>query len=302
MAGCLLFGACSSLPNPPDEVFDRRNEASRYLEAGNRFFRDARYDIALDFYVQALSSAEALDDAERQVTALNSIGRTFFLAGEADRADDFYNKAWSRAERSANPFLILQTANNISELKISRGEPALAMETYRKALDATGKEASTSVELAVLYHNMGACLRDTGDFTGARENAARAADMNRSARRFTELASNYYLFSSIDFRENRLDSARENALTALHYDKRMENSLGIAQDLLALGNIEEKAGNIPEAHEAYKRSFFAYRSLQHTGGMQKSLERLIPTSQRLNLTEETEQYREAYGQLQAKTE
>ena len=69
-------------------------------------------------------------------------------------------------------------------------------------------------------------------------------------------------------------------------------------DLLALGSIEEKAGNIMVAHTTYKRAFLAYRSLQHVVGMQSSLLKLINSAQALNLKEETEQYREAYGQLQ----
>ena len=302
IAVCVLCGACSSLPGPPDEVFDRHNQAARDLEAGNRYFREARYDIALEFYTLALDSAEALDDGEGQVTALNSIGKTFFLAGEKDKAGDYYTRAWSRAENSGNPLAILQTANNIGELEISRGESAKALDSYRKALDAGGKEASKTVELAVLYHNMGACLRDRGDFAVARENVERAAGMNRSAKRFSELASNYYMLSSIAFRENNFDAARQYALEALDYDKRMENSLGIAQDLLALGSIEEKTGETARAHDAYKRAFFVYRSLQHAGGMRRSLEKLMLTSQTLNLKEETEQYREAYGHLQTKTE
>jgi tetratricopeptide (TPR) repeat protein len=301
MAGLALLGACSSLPDTPEEVFEKRNQASRNLEAGNRYFREARYNEALEFYQLSLDSSRAIDDAEGQVTALNSLGKTFFLAGENDKAADYYDRALTLAQGSALPVLILQSANNIAELQMRRGESAKALFTCREALETGGKEASGTVELAVLYHNMGACLRDEGEFAAARGCVEQAADMNRSAKRFSELASNYYMLSSIAFRENRLDAAQEAALAALDYDKRMENSLGIAQDLLALGTIAQKAGNAAQAHEAYKRSFLAYRALEYVNGMRRSLEKLIATSQTLNLKKETEQYREAYGQLQPET-
>jgi tetratricopeptide (TPR) repeat protein len=154
------------------------------------------------------------------------------------------------------------------------------------------------VELAVLYHNMGAGLRNTREFSEALSCVQKAADLNHPAKRFSELASNYYLLSSINFRQDKFEEAKGNALAALDYDKRMENSLGIAQDLLALGSIEEKAGNASEAHDAYKRSFLAYRSMGVVPGMRNSLEKLIAASAALNLNEEEAQYREAYRQLQ----
>jgi tetratricopeptide (TPR) repeat protein len=301
-AAGLLCAACSSAPDThPDEVFDKRNQAARNLEAGNRYFREARYNEALEFYQLSLDAYIALDEAGGQVTALNSIGKVFFLAGEDDKALDYYNRALALAQKHGGSIPLLQSANNIGEFELRRGGSGMALEIYRKTLEDERVSNSDSVELAVLYHNMGAFLRDTGEFSEALGSVRKAADMNRSEKRFTELAANYYLLSSIYFRQDLLEEARENALAALDYDKRMENSLGIAQDLLALGSIARKAGNTAEAHDNYKRSFFAYRSSGYVRGMRNSLERLIETSAQLNLEKEEEQYREAYGQLQSKS-
>jgi tetratricopeptide (TPR) repeat protein len=147
---------------------------------------------------------------------------------------------------------------------------------------------------------MGVVLRNQGDFAAAVTQAQKAADMNRKAKRFEELAANYYLLASIYFRQDKLAEAQANAETALEYDKKMENSLGIAQDLLALGAIAEKAGKTAEAHDIYKRSFLVYRSLRYVPGMIRCLEKLITGAETLNLKEETERYREAYAQLQTK--
>ena len=298
--GLVFLGACSSAPDPPQEVYDKHNQAARNLEAGNRYFREAQYNQALEFYQLALEASRAVDNAEGQVTALNSIGKTFFLAGEEEKAAAYYEQAQVLAEKSDSPVLILQCANNTGELYMRRGEISAAREIYRKALAAAESGAKGSPELAVLYHNMGACLREAGELSEARGFAEKAAAMNRDAKHFTELAANHYLLASIYFRENKLPEARENALAALDYDKRMENSLGIAQDLLALGSITEKAGAAAEAHDAYKRAFLAYRALAYVPGMRRSLEKLIDSSEALNLKEETEQYREAYGKLQPK--
>ncbi|MDR1626222.1 MAG: tetratricopeptide repeat protein [Spirochaetia bacterium] len=301
-AAGLLLAACSSAPDPhPDEVFDRRNQAARNLEAGNRYFRDARHSEALEFYQLSLEAYIALDEAEGQVTALNSIGKVFFLAGEDDKALDYYTRALALARRRGGAIALLQSANNIAESELRRGGSGQALGIYREILEDGRTGDSGAAELAVLYHNMGAFLRDTEKFPEALDSVQKAVDMNRFEKRFTELAANHYLLSSIYFRQNLLGEARENALAALDYDKRMENSLGIAQDLLALGSIAQKAGDTEEAHDSYKRAFLAYRSTGYARGMRNSLEKLIDTSAKLNLEKEEKQYREAYGQLQPKT-
>jgi tetratricopeptide (TPR) repeat protein len=300
-AAGLLLAACSSAPDlHPDEVFDKRNQAARNLEAGNRYFREARHNEALEFYQLSLDTYIALDETEGQVTALNSIGKVFFLAGEDNKALDYYTRALALAHRHGGAIPLLQSANNIAELELRGGGARQALEIYREILKDDGVAGSEAVELAVLYHNMGAFLRDRQEFPQALDSVRKAADMNRFEKRFTQLAANYYLLSSIYFRQNLLAEARENALAALDYDKRMENSLGIAQDLLALGSIAQKAGGTEEAHENYKRAFLAYRSNGYVRGMRNSLEKLIDTSAKLNLEKEEKQYREAYGQLQSK--
>ncbi|MDR1179679.1 MAG: tetratricopeptide repeat protein [Spirochaetales bacterium] len=301
-AAGLVCAACSSVPDAhPEEVFEKRNQAARNLESGNRYFREARYNEALEFYRLSLDAYTALDETGGRIRALNSIGKVFFLAGEDDKALDYYNRALALSRGYDDPVSLLQSANNIGEFELRRGNSGRALTIYREALEDERVSDSMLVELAILYHNMGAFLRDTGEYEEALGCVRKAADMNRAEKRFTELAANYYLFSSIYFRQNLLDQARENAFAALDYDRRMENSLGIAQDLLALGSIAQKAGDTGEAHNSYKRAFLAYRANGYVRGMRTSLEKLIDTSTRLNLEEEEKQYREAYGQLQPKT-
>jgi tetratricopeptide (TPR) repeat protein len=302
------FAACSSAPPAPDAVFEKRNQASRNLESGNRHFREARYAEALEFYALALDGYTAMDDSEGRVTALNSIGKVFFLSGDVparaggvgntERAFSSYREAYSLAKRLESPRFVLQSANNLAEVHIRRGENAAALELLEDTLGQRGVRDFSSLELAVLYHNTALVLRNLERYGEALEAAMRARDMNRGAKRFGELASNYYIMSSIYFRQGVLGEARGAAGSALEYDKRMENSLGIAEDLLALGSIEEKGGDVSAAYDMYKRAFLVYRSLKYAAGLSRALEKLFLAAENLNLREEAESYREAYEQLQ----
>jgi tetratricopeptide (TPR) repeat protein len=293
-AAVLLAGAaCSSAPPPKEEIFEKRNQAARYLEFGNRYFRDAMFDQALRFYDLAREYYASLDDREGQTVSLNSIGKVRFLAGDPDGAMEEYRKALALAESTDRPDLLLQTSNNIGEVHIRRGENDEAAELFRKTLDRHEFRAAGSLELAVLYHNRGVVLRNLGDDEAALGEAEKAAAMNREAKRFEELASNHYLMSSVHLKREDHSEALRHAEIALEYDKKMENSLGIAQDLAAVGTIYEKTGKMEEAHDMYTRAFLVYRSLRYLPGMSLSLEALEAAAEKLDRKEDAKRYREA---------
>lgn len=300
-AALLLFAACSSAPKVKEEIFERRNQAARHLESGNRYFRDAQYEQALAFYELALDDYTALDDREGRVTAYNSIGKVHFLAGDLDLAMERYIAARELAESAGRPVLILQAVNNIGEVYLRRGQNDEAAELFRRILENHPVREVNSPELAVLYHNSGVVLRNQGRLDEAVAEAEKAVELNRSAKRFEELASNYYLVSSVYFRREAYPEALRYAELALEYDKRMENSPGIAQDLLAIGTIGERTGRTAEAHDMYKRAFLVYRSLSHGPGMIRGLEALIRTADKLELKEEAVLYREAREKLRIRT-
>jgi tetratricopeptide (TPR) repeat protein len=289
----VFFVSCSSAPPAKNEVFEKRNAAARYLEFGNRYFKDVQYDPALRFYELAAEYYASVDDQEGLVTAHNSIGKVHFIIGDLSTALNNYRKAYGIAESIKNSSLLLQSANNIGEVHIRRSENTEALEIFGKTLAAQDVQREETKELAVLYHNRGAVLRNIGRPDEALREAEKAQALNLSAKRFEELASNYYLMSSIYSRRGDFPEALKFAELALDYDKKMENSLGIAQDLTAIGIILEKMDKTSAAHDMYKRAFIVYRALRHIPGMMRTLEALESAAIKLGRPEEAEQYVEA---------
>jgi tetratricopeptide (TPR) repeat protein len=288
-----ILVSCSSAPPAKNEVFEKRNTAARYLEFGNRYFKDVQYDPALRFYELAAEFYASVDDQEGLVTAHNSIGKVHFINGNLSTALTNYRKSYEISESIKNASLLLQSANNIGEVHIRRAENAEALAIFEKTLSTRDVTREESKELAVLYHNRGAVLRNMGRTDEALGETEKARALNLAAKRFEELASNYYLLSSIHSRRGDFPEALKFAELALDYDKKMENSLGIAQDLTAIGIILDKMEKTSTAHDMYKRAFIVYRALRHIPGMARTLEALESTSIKLGQNEEAEQYLEA---------
>jgi len=294
------LAACSSAPPPKEEVFDQRNLATEYVEFGNKYYKQAQYDQAARFYQLASEYYAGVDAREGLVTANNSLGKVRLAFGDVDGALAYFRKAETLAAVVGKSELLLQCANNLGEISLRKGETKEALAIFEKALSSSAGQAEQSREKAVLLHNRAAALKAADRPDEAEAEIAKAQALNLGAKRYEELASNYYLLSSLHSKRKNFGEALKAAELALEYDKKMENSLGIAQDLTALGLILEKTGQTEPAYDMYKRSFLVYRAIQYVPGARKSLELLEATARKLNKNEEADQYLEAGKLLRSK--
>ena len=92
--------------------------------------------------------------------------------------------------------------------------------------------------------------------------------------------------------------ARESIDMALSFDKRVENSIGIAKDLFARGMIEEKAGDDEQAYRSYEKSLQVYQAMYLYRSAAAVLPYLISVAERLGRHSEAQRYRELEKQLQ----
>ena len=296
----VLFAACSSAPPPKEEIFDKRNLATEYIEFGNKYFKQAQYDQAARFYQLAEEYYSTVEGREGIVTAKNSLGKVRFAVGDLDGAMKLYREAEALAAVLGKPELVLQGINNIGEISLRKGAQKEALKEFEKGLSLAESSGSAGRERAILHHNYAAALKNSDRMDEAVLEIDKARTLNLAAKRYEELASNYYLLSSIHSKKKDYTEAIKTAELALEYDKKMENSLGIAQDLNALGLIMEKTNQTEAAYDMYKRSFLVYRALQYSPGVLRSLEVLEATARKLNKNEEANQYLEARNQLRSK--
>ncbi len=310
-AAALAFFSCSSAPPRSDTVTDVKQQASDDEVSGETYFRQGRYDLALQFFSNALSSNTSVDNATGIVRCSISIGQVYLATGRTDEAFDMFIKAREKARGLSVP-LFIDASISLGELYLRKDEPQKALSVFQDALSAGGSAAPgsgtagasqaagkgplTTERTGVLYHNIGAAYKGTGDLARALDWLGKALQNDLANKHFLEAAADYYMIASVYSKQGDYAAAERNAQAALDTDKKIENSPGIAQDLRALGLIARKKGDTAGAYDFFQRSYLVFSTLGMKAEMKKSLGELAEVADSLGRTDEARKYRAMLAQ------
>ncbi len=292
----LLILSCSSAPKKSDTVVTVKTQADIGSASGDAYFRQGRYDLALQFFTQSLSQYTSVDDAEGIVRSYNAIGKSYVALGSIDLAEDIFLRARERA-RGVSPSLLFDSSVNLAELYLAKGN-ATAARTMLQEADGMVFPGRRPAQTALLNHDLGTAEKNLGDSGKALEYFQLSLEMNLTNKDFAEAASDYYMIASVYSRDGRYDEALQNASTALSYDKRVESSPGIAKDLYALGLISAKKGDQGSAFDYFQRSYLVSTTLGFRDDMRKALAGLVTAADALGRTKDAETYRKALADLE----
>jgi tetratricopeptide (TPR) repeat protein len=292
----LVIVSCSSAPKRSDTVLTVKIQADQGSASGEAYFRQGRYDLALQFFTQSLSEYTSVDDGEGIVRSYNAIGKSYVALGSLDMAENIFIRARERAQ-GESPSLFFDSSINLGELYLAKGDAQAA----RTMLQETSKmpfPGRRSAQTALLYHDLGTAEKNLGNSVQALEYFERSLKTNLSNKYFAEAASDYYMIASVYSRDGKYDEALKNASLALSYDKQVESSPGIAKDLYALGLIAAKKGDQGSAFDYFQRSYLVSTTLGFKDDMKKALAGLIAAADALGKTADAEAYRKALADLE----
>lgn len=270
MLGALTLTACSSAPKRPAETFTNRNSAIAQLDLANQSVSKGDYPNAHIFLDEAWRLAIGTDDPSTRVSVLLARGNAWFNQNERDKADAVWEQALSEAEAAKNQTLV-------SAAKIYRARGTLAeglpSETVPPAERKTRAEKAKAVALAEMgslkgnqlytafaWKVIGLSEKELGNADAAIESIQKARAIHEKANYLEDAAYDWYLVASIHSRAERYTDARAALDAALAFDRRAENANGLALDWMAIGVIEEKAGNRDKAFTAYSRAADIFRA------------------------------------------
>ncbi len=290
-----IAAGCSSAPPPSNGVSTVKDQAAQDSAVGEGYYRQARYDLAIQFFLRALNGYTSVDDGEGVTRTYNLIGKTYLATSSLDQAEDMFVRARQRA-KGVSDSLLFDSSNNLGELYLARGDAARARDVLLEAL-ALPAGAQTPARTAIVYHNLGTAEKNLGEPAQALEYYGKSLQINLAQKLQAEAASDYYMIASVHSREGRFDEAVKNAELALAVDKRIENSPGIAEDLYALGLISTRRADSAAAFDYFQRSYMVYTTIGLKSGMRKALTHLVSTCDALGRTADGDTYRKALADL-----
>jgi tetratricopeptide (TPR) repeat protein len=289
-AAGLLCSACSSAPPKPEAATDVKNRAAEATEFGNQNYRQGRYELALNFFLQALEINISVDNEPGVIQSYASIGRAYMALDRMDLAEETLLKALPRAQARGDPELLFTAANNLGELYLKKGDPARAIQTFEQVL-ALPAGKLTPAETGVLDHNLGTAYKATGDLARAQELLEKSLAINLRGKLDEEAAADYYMLASVYSKQGDYNGARKNLLAALDLDKKIENSLGIAKDLNALGIVEGKSGDAEASFGYLQRAYLVYTTVGIAAETRRALAALVDAAEKAGRTGDAADYR-----------
>ena len=296
LAFCItLMVSCSSAPPKSDTVTAVRDQAAQNSGYAEAYFRQGRYDLALQFFTQSLNENTSIDNVEGITQSYVAIGKTYVAMGSLDMAEDILLRARERA-RGASPSLLFISSSSLGELYLAKGDPQKALAVFEEAL-AMPAASRTPAQTAQLNHNLGTAQKALANFAAALAYFNKSLEINAANKLIEPAAADHYMIASVYSLQGRYEEAAKNAETALALDKKVESSPGIAQDLYALGLIATRRRDTAAAYDYFQRSYLVFVTLGSKPGMRKALIELIAATDGLGRSSEAEGYRKSLADL-----
>jgi len=255
-----LFASCSSAPKNPGDVFLLRSQAESMLEQGNREADRGNYENALLLINESKRIAILVDDPSLRVRTGLSRGNVLFNLGQSKEAFDEWDVALAEAEKRGTPELV-----SVSRVHIARGNLLSGKMEAQPVIDQVNKELvaikDDQLYIAFSWLVIGLAQRELGSYREAEASVTRSLDVHEKGLYFEQAAYDWFVIASIRSLAGNYDSSLQALQSAIAFDRRVENSWGLASDWRAMGDVYKKANKDAESREAYQRAASIFRAM-----------------------------------------
>jgi tetratricopeptide (TPR) repeat protein len=260
-AAVLLFTiSCSTKPKNVTDDTSIRSQAEAALKLGITEADRNNYAAALQLLAECKRQAVLTDAPSLIIRSGLSLGNVLFALGREDEAFAEWEAAVSLADELADRDLL-----SVSKIHLLRGNLLSGRQSAQSVLEEARREAenikSDNLYIAFSWNVRGLALREMRSFTEAEKAIQRSLDIHDKDKYILKAAYDWYLIANIRSLDGKTDDALEALKSAIAYDRRMENSWGLAADWRAMGDVYRKAGKTSEANKAYRRAKAIFRAI-----------------------------------------
>jgi len=266
-----FFSGCSSAPRRPDEVFVLRNAAASQLSLANYNASQGRFADALLVLEDAWRLVVRTDDPALRVNAAIIRASILFSLDRYEEAFGSWESASTEADTSGLPLLaararIYSIRARLVQLSNTHPEGGGVVDAEANQLRSRVLQEMTVVRadhnaVAAGYITLSMAekqLRRWADAESAARNALRIYERNRM---LEDAAYAWFIIASIRSVSGNHNAALEALRTAIDFDRRAENSFGLASSWHAMGDVYQNSGRHAEALAARRRAADIYRAI-----------------------------------------
>ena len=256
----LLFGACSSVPKRPPEVFSIQSMADTLIGQANKEADHGNYQEALILLDEARRLAISTDRPALRIRVNLARANAMYALGQIDNAERVWRVAEIEAEFSGEPLLAsaCRVYRARSMILAGRADPT---ETLDLVLTEQNKLKNDKLLYAVSWTVKGIAEKELGYYAEAEKSIMNALSIHTRGNYLEQAAYDWYLIASIRSVAGDYQGALDALNRAIGFDRRAENSFGLAMDWAAIGDVFLKNGNAGAANMSWRRSAEIFRAL-----------------------------------------
>ena len=274
----LLLASCSSVPKRPTEVFSVQSMADTLIGLANKEADQANFDEALIMLNEAWRLAVTTDRPALRIRVNLARASTLYSLGRIDEAERIWRGAEIEAEFSREP--LLASASKVfrarSLLLAGRADPE---ETLALVLTEQNNLKNDKLLYAVSWTVKGLAEKELGLFADAEKSIMNALSIHTKDNYLEQAGYDWYLIASVRSVAEDYQGAMEALRSAVSFDRRAENTFGLAMDWAATGDVFLKMENIRAANMSWRRSAEIFRAMDKEAMAQEVESRVVPVSQ-----------------------
>jgi tetratricopeptide (TPR) repeat protein len=263
----VLFFGCSSAPKRPAEIFNLRNQAETQLKLVNNASNRGDYTLALELAEEAMRIAVSSDDPALLVRNYLARGNIYYRLDRAEDARSDWDRALAEAEESKEAGLAslcriyMLRARLFTLIKEgAAGETDLADISARSSAE-TALLVNDKLDAAIGYTVTALAEKERRNWAAAEAALKQSLEIHEKGLYLEDAAYDCFLIASVRSVSGNYDGALEALDRAVGFDRRAENSYGLATDWRSRGDVLKKAGMAAGAASAYNRAAGIFRSL-----------------------------------------
>lgn len=263
--GCLALGCGGAKSRLPD----LRQEAVKLNDEGYQYYRESRWRLAQNKFIQALSLNRLIDHRPGIAANLNNLGAIAQEQGNPTEAAKFYQEALTIQRQIGNPAGLCEALNNLGTVYVGLGRWSEAQDLYLEAL-GYARRLPPGPLLALTLTHQGDVARHYHDYPRALALYQEALSIDQARKNRAGMAVRWGRLGRTYLDLSDYILARQYLLMALEECRRLEMTSGIIDALDGLTTLALAQDNRLEAELYGERLLKIYQ----VRGQTREVERL----------------------------
>jgi len=251
--------SCSSKPKNPGDIYDMRIRTEKELATGNREAGRGNFEVAYAVMKECKRKAILVDDTGLIIRSGLSLGNVLFTVGRRDEAFTEWEEAVELAEKFDKEFL------SVARIYYARGRLLSGRTGAAQVLEEVNRESANiktdKLFIAFSWQVKGLAQRELRSFTEAENSIKRSLEIHEKEKYLENVSYDWYVIASIRSLAGKYPEALFALESSLSFDRRTENSWGLAANWSSMGDVYRKTGKTKEAEEAYRRARVIYEAM-----------------------------------------